>query len=121
MLMLPQFISQPAGGNIMRSKVTTLHIVGLYTQKHLTLQQIGDQAGITKQAVLKRLKKAGITRRQGTFVKSACAFCGGDLDVRRSRWKKNDQHYCRAACYHAALESHGYKPWRQGQRLARAI
>ena len=104
-----------------QSRVTTQHIVGLYTDKHLTLQQIGDQVGMTRQGVLKRLRVAGVGREQGTWVEVVCSFCGADIRKRRAQWRKSEKYYCRPACYHAALENPGYKPWRQGQRLARAL
>ena len=93
----------------------------MFTQDHLTLREIATRVGISHAAVWKRLKVAGIQRESGTWVKVACSFCGAQIRKHRANWRKSEKHYCRPACYYADLESHGYKPWRQGQRLARAI
>ena len=101
--------------------VKTQDIVVWYTRDHLTLEQIGKLTGMTRQGVYKRLKTVGIKREQGTWVEVNCAFCGVGFRKRRASWRKVEKSYCNEACYHAALENSGYKPWRQGQRLARAL
>ena len=104
-----------------KKPVETQHVVALYTQDHLTLREIAGKVGMTHAGVWKRLRAAGIEREAGTWVKGLCSFCGERTRHQRSVWRRGEKHYCRAACYYADLESHGYKPWRHGQRLARAI
>lgn len=108
--------------------VSTQDIVVMYVEKHLTLREIAKLTGMSHVNVSKRLKKAGITAKDGTWVKTNCAFCGKDIEIRRARVKFRNKdgsrrrgHFCNLACYIASLENPGYKPWRHGQRLARAI
>lgn len=101
--------------------VKTQDVVVWYTRDHLTLAEIAKLTGKSRQAVWKRLKRAGIKAEQGEWVITSCSFCGGEIRKRRKQWRATEKHYCNQACYHASLESPGYKPWRQGQRLARAI
>ena len=108
--------------------VSTQDIVVMYTEKHLTLRDIGKLTGMSHVGVSKRLKKAGIETKAGTWVKTHCAFCGKDLEIRRQRFRYRNKdgsrrrgHFCNLACYVASLENPGYRPWRHGMRLARAI
>lgn len=101
--------------------VKTQDIVVWYTRDHLTMEQIGKLTGMSRPAVWKRLRNAGITADQGELVDTSCDFCGAVVRKRRKQWHTSEKHYCNPECYHADLESHGYKPWRQGQRLARAL
>ena len=104
-----------------RKPVETQHLVSMFTQDHLTLREIAAKVGMTHAGVWKRFQRVGVKREAGTWVKVDCSFCGNPTRKPRASWKKSEKHYCRSACYYAALESPGYKPWRQGQRLARAI
>ena len=99
----------------------TQDVVVLYTQKHLTLRQIAAQVGMSHAAVHKRLRRAGIERSQGTWVKVECGTCGKKFSKRRKRFLLSKNHYCSQNCLAVYLENPGYRPWRHGSRLARAI
>lgn len=101
--------------------VETQDIVLMFTRDHLTLRQIAAKVGMTHAGVWKRLRGAGIEREAGTWVRVRCSFCGAFTRKPRASWRKSEKHYCKDICYYADLESPGYKPWRQGSRLARAI
>ncbi len=96
-------------------------IIRLYTVEHLTCEQIGKRAGVTRQTIYQVLCRRGITSKQGEHVQATCDYCSTKFDMFRGRWKKSSKHVCSAEHYYAALGQSGYKPWRQGQRLARAI
>ena len=104
-----------------QNKVKTQDMVDMYTRKHLTYEQIGKLTGMSRTAVGKRLHNAGVKAEQGTWAIRQCATCGTDVRVARSRLKITKESYCNAECYAVYLENPGYKPWRQGQRIARAI
>lgn len=101
--------------------VKTQDVVAWYTRDHLTLEQIAKLTGMSRQGVFKRLKVVGVKREDGTWVKVECSFCGNPTRKRRGFWRKSEKHYCNPDCYFADLENPGYHPWRQGQRLARAL
>ena len=104
-----------------RSIVSTQEIVRLYAMEHLTCEKIGNIYGLTRQAIAKRLRLAGISSRQGAWITGSCDFCHDPIRKRRCQWKKTRKHFCNEHCYFASLERPGYKPWRQGQRIARAV
>lgn len=104
-----------------RMKVTTIEMVQLFTKDHLTLREISNKVGLSATAISKRLKNVGVKANDGTWVVTKCAFCQATIKRTRSRFRKNEDNYCNQECYAADLESPGYKQWRQGSRIARAI
>jgi len=103
-------------GHIVISKA-----IGMYTIQHLTMAEIGQVFGVSRAAVCKALRRAGIAAVQGEHVETTCAFCGNPLMVRRGRWRRTGKQYCTQTCYAASRENPNYIPWRQGQNIARAL
>jgi len=101
--------------------IKTQDIVVMYTIQHLSSCEIQRLLGMSRTSIMKRLRNAGATTDQGEWVNVICDFCGTQYRLVRSRWRKTEKHYCKAECYYAAIENPGYHPWRQGQRLARAV
>lgn len=99
----------------------TAYMVTLYTEHHLTMEEIGRIVGISKTAVMKRLRKVGITRQQGERVVRPCAYCGVEVNRPRSQGLRKDNLFCCTEHYYASRENPQYQQWRQGGRLARAI
>ena len=104
-----------------RPDIPTSLIVKLYTVEHLTCRQIAAHVGITASAVNLRLHWANVDSTAGTWVNRECGYCGSAIKIRRGQARKNRQSYCKAECYYASFHGERYKPWRHGQRLARAI
>ncbi len=104
-----------------RSDIKTQHLVVLYTKQHLSSCEISDMTGMSRSAIMKRIKGAGVNVHDVIHISSICDFCGSPIEVIRSAWKKSVKHYCNPACYYANLENPGYYQWRHGQRLARAL
>ena len=96
-------------------------LVDLYTNQHLTCSEIGDMFGASRQAVHQQLKKAGVTREQGTKVQVICGYCGEPKLVRRSQFKNGKAFFCNRECFFAHLEGGTHKPWKYEQRASRAI
>lgn len=105
----------------MRNPVRTQHLVVLYTEKHLTLREIGRLVGMSATAVMKRLRQAGITREHGERVVTLCAYCAMPFSSPRSRVRTRRHLFCSAEHYYASRSNQSYVEWRHGSRLARAI
>lgn len=96
-------------------------IISLYTQEHLTIRQIAKLAEVSHTYIWKILQNYGVKAIDGERVNTSCAFCGKTITRLRCKTRNNYKSYCNQDCYIASLENPGYKPWREGQRLARAI
>jgi hypothetical protein len=101
--------------------ISTAKLIYMYTVMHLSGPEMHRQTGMTRAGIMKRLKKAGITSAMGEWVTLNCAFCGKEINRTRQRYHATKEHYCNAECYYASRENPGFKPWRHGARLARAI
>lgn len=105
----------------MRKKVQTQDVVVRYTKLHQTMEEIGQHYGVTRQAIFKHLRKAGIDADQGERVTVECSMCGKEFSMTRKRWKLTDRPHCSSDCYILRRSNPDYIPWRQGGRLARII
>lgn len=105
----------------MRRKVETQDVVVRYTKLHQTMEEIGQHYGVTRQAIQKRLRKAGISSEQGERVQVECSICGKGFSLQRKRWHRTERYHCSTDCYLIRRSSPDYIPWRQGARLARII
>ena len=65
--------------------------------------------------------RSGEPLPQAEVFELHCGHCGILLGLYCKSWGLEGKRYCNQACYMASLYNPGYKPWRQGQRLARAI
>jgi len=103
--------------------VTTQYLVVQLTMQHRKVSEVARMVGMTRQAIHKRLKAAGVDLHAARWVHLECTFCGKPVDKRWRLWanNKNGKNFCGPECYYASRENPGYKPWRQGQRIARAI
>ena len=99
-------------------------VIYLYTVKHLTMQEIARAFNITRQAIHKRLKKAGIDAKEGTYVLVKCKYCQKKLIRNRASWRQRINGigcFCGSSCYYAHIRNDGYREWRHGGRIDRAV
>ena len=102
-------------------KQTTQDIVVMLAEGRLKVGEVARSLGVSRQAIWKRLKHAGIDISGRAWVETKCTFCAASI---RRRWRvvaRNEDNYCNHECYYADLENLGHKQWRQGSRIARAI
>lgn len=104
-----------------RPEISTKTLKTLYLVDHMTLREIGARVGMSHAGVMRRLHRAGVSAREGEYVKISCGYCGCEIERVRSRARRAAQSYCNSECYYASMDGERYKPWRQGQRIARAI
>ncbi|MEM2946785.1 MAG: AsnC family protein [Candidatus Bathyarchaeia archaeon] len=105
----------------MLRKISADELVTLYTVHHLTMEQIGEICGVTRQAIWRRLKKMGVKAEDGEWVKFKCEICGKDVKLRRCEFRYRSPRFCSPDCYFKAIRNPNYKPWRQGGRIAREV
>ena len=94
-------------------------VIERYTIQHETMQEIADLTHISRAAISRRLKRAGITSEQGERVNCLCPVCGQSFSSTRKRWKQARKRFCSMPCYTAQMQQTNYHAWRHGQRLAR--
>ena len=70
----------------------------LYTEKHLTMAQIGKKYNLSRERVRQILKSEGVKSTDGTWFTSFCNYCGKGIAVRRYR-KKQKVFYCNRECF----------------------
>jgi len=104
-----------------QSKFKTQDVVVMLTENRLTVTQVAKLHGVTRQAIWKALKRAGLDLSGRYWVAVVCAFCSAPIRRRWSHAARVEDNYCNRECYFADLENPGHKQWRQGSRIARAI
>jgi hypothetical protein len=109
----------------MKKRVETQHLVSLYTVQHLSSTEISLLTGLSRTAIKKRLNKAGISTNKGKggpcWIKCSCDYCGKPIEITRKRWRLAIEHFCCDEHYYSSRQKEKYHPWRQGQRIARAV
>ena len=94
-------------------------IIDDYSIKLVPMTTIGQQYGITRQAIHKILRKHGIDTSKRKIEVTCCA-CGSVIMRNKCTIRNRKRVFCGEACYHAYLGAiSDYQPWRQGGRIAR--
>ena len=65
----------------------------LYREDLLTMQEIADRFGVTKQLVWHRLGKLGVDYHVSKLVRK-CERCGNEFEICRGRVKRSGGKYC---------------------------
>ena len=92
-----------------------------YLVDHLTMEEIGKELGITRQAVLNRFRRCRIDVGTGERFKVKCDTCGNDYEITRKRWKSSIKHFCGHECYSKYLRNNDSRKSRNGQRIGRSV
>jgi endogenous inhibitor of DNA gyrase (YacG/DUF329 family) len=103
-----------------RKQVDT--IIEDYTINLKPMVSIAKDYGMTRQAIHKLLRKEGVDTTKHP-IKVTCCACGKETERPRCQVRNRKRLFCSDDCYKAYLNSigDGYRPWRQGQRVARNI
>ncbi len=91
----------------------------MYLVEHLTMAQIGERLGCTRQNVYHHLRRFKVDCTSAERFVVTCDVCGKDYSTTRGRYKSTVRHFCSKACYVKYLRNDEYRVWRQGQRIAR--
>lgn len=97
-----------------------VNIVHAYTVELVPMIELAKRYNVTRQAIYKVLRKAGIdTSKRLTPV--SCTVCGNEMLRTRPRIRNQKWHFCDHKCYSAWLNAGGrWIEWRQGSRIARS-
>jgi hypothetical protein len=97
-------------------------ILDLYTVAHLTVREIGVRVGLSGAGVSKILRRWGVPREAGTWVRSTCVQCGAAIEIERAQFRRHpDRRFCSFDCNWAFRECHKFVNSRQGLRVARRV
>ncbi len=96
-------------------------VVTLFEEKHYSCNMIAKEVGFSRGGIKKFLNLAGYdtSKAIGRHMKVECLNCGETFDLPTCRGRK--ARFCSTKCYFEYIRDGEYKPWRQGQRIARAI
>ena len=104
----------------MRQPTLDERSIGMYEERLMTLQMIGDEYGVSRQAVLKYLRKHGVdTSDRLRDVK--CVQCGKEMKRTRKRARVTKRPCCSPACYKELIKNPNYQDSRQGCRIAHRV
>lgn len=112
----------------MKNRVRLTHrqkvdIINRYRDNFTSMIQLAKEYAVTRQAIYKILKKAGIDTSKRKFPVS-CTACGKELQRHRSYIRNRKHIFCDRHCYTLWLQAGNGFPLienRQGQRVARSI
>ena len=98
-------------------------ITQLFSEKHWSCNMISKKTGFSRQGIKKFLNRAGYdtSKAIGRHVTFQCPNCGKTTDRRSCEFRPRKSHYCSTKCYYEFITELSYKPWRPGQRIARAM
>lgn len=105
----------------MRKPIIDDRAIVLWQEDLYSLQMIGDFFGVSRQAVMKYLRKHGIDTGSGGRVEVSCDYCGKVFKKPRAYVRARRKNYCSSGHYYAAIHNSDYFPNRQGQRVARRV
>lgn len=104
------------------TKNDKIYIIIAY-QELTPMIQLANKFNVSRQAIYKILKQAGIdTTKHGLPV--SCTTCGRELIRDKFQIRKQKNHFCNEQCYFAFLQAGNGFPYiqnRQGQRIARSL
>ena len=104
------------------TKNDKVYIIIAY-QELTPMIELATKFNISRQAVYKILKKAGIDTAKHKIPVS-CTTCGKELTRNKFQIRKQKNHFCNQECYTAFLQAGNGFPYiqnRQGQRIARSL
>jgi hypothetical protein len=101
--------------------LSTELLITLYTKEHLTLRAIADRARVTASAVQRRLRRAGVSAKDGQWMTVICSYSGGQESFKRQRCFRNRKPFCSKECYLASRENPRLAHWKNGGHAIRAI
>ena len=94
-------------------------IIKDYTVNLIPMKTIAIKYGVTRQAIHKLIRKEGVDT-SNTKIKVTCCSCGEEIERPRCQVRNRKRIFCSPECYTSFLRARSeYKPWRQGQRIAR--
>lgn len=95
-------------------------IINAYQIHLVPVQEMAEAVGVSRQAIYKLLRGAGV-KPNGT-IKVSCTCCRTEIVRHRCRIRKQGHHFCSSECYFAWLGAGGVGgKSRQGKRIARMV
>lgn len=119
-----QLERRKAHGVTRLSKRDKIDIIKAYEINLEPMMSIALKFHVTRNAIWKMLKKAGIDTSKRK-IQVSCKVCGTVLNRQKSKIRNNKNHFCNMACYQAFLDAGASHltpaEQRRGSRMARKI
>jgi hypothetical protein len=94
----------------------------LYEDELVTMVDLAERYGVTRQGIYKVLKKAGVDTSKKGGIEIPCTTCGEIVVKPRCQVRVRNNLFCSSRCYYEFVNRDGkYTYSRQGQRLGRKV
>lgn len=105
----------------MLNEMERKELVRKFIEELIPMAVLAGEYGISRQAIHKIIKKAGVDIVAAARPLVVCAVCNKSFAAARNRVRNTNTLTCSRACYNAFLKRNNYKEHRHSSRLARAI
>ena len=97
-------------------------VIKAYRDDLVPMITLAKQHSVSRQAIYKVLKNAGVATGKSNRIKRPCGWCGKPVSKVRCQARTRKRFFCDQDCYFEWMDSGGeYVPSRTGQRIGRAV
>jgi YHS domain-containing protein len=97
-----------------------VNIIEGYKNNLIPMIELAKCYDVTRTAIYKTLKKAGVDTKKG-LIEVSCSNCNSTIPAHKSRIRNQKYIFCDRDCYINFLKNNNYIQSRHGQRIARQI
>lgn len=105
------------------SQKQKVDIINRYQNEFIPMIYLASEYGVTRQAIYKILKRAGVDTSK-RLIPVSCTTCGSECYRNKANIRTRNHIFCTRQCYDIWLQAgNGFPPLisRKGQKLARSI
>ena len=92
-----------------------------YLVDHLTMEEIGEILGISRQGVFNRFKRCRIDKSSGERFEVNCDYCGRIFSITRKKWRGSRKHFCSHGCHSKYMRNEEFRAYKSGQMMGRGV
>jgi hypothetical protein len=106
----------------MLSSEDRAEVIRLYTEELIPMVEIAKRYCVSRQAIYKLIRRAGIDILAASKINTVCRHCGCPVTKARCQFRNTNSVFCSRQCYYSWLRSgNAYIEDRTGSRQSRKI